>query len=102
MNIRVHMCVLSHSVVCDSLRPHGLQPTSLLCPWNFPGKNAGMGCHFLLQGIVPIQGLNLGLLHWQADFFPLAPPEKPQYVYMCNIFKNKIYAYAVIFNKIHI
>ena len=35
------------------LRPHGLQPTSLLCPWDFPGKDTGVGCHFLFQGIVP-------------------------------------------------
>ena len=37
------------SVVSDSLRPHGLEPTRLLHPWNFPGKSTGMGCHFLLQ-----------------------------------------------------
>ena len=41
--------------------------TSLLCPWNFPGKNTGVGCHFLLQGIFLTQGLNPHLLHWQAD-----------------------------------
>ena len=36
----------------------------LLCPWNFPGKNTGVGCHFLLPGVFPpIQGLNLCLLH---------------------------------------
>ena len=35
----------------------------LLCPWVFPGKDTGMGCHFLLQGIFPTQGSNLGLLH---------------------------------------
>ena len=40
---------VSRSVVADSLQPHGLQPTSLLCPWESPGKNAGVGCHFLLQ-----------------------------------------------------
>ena len=34
----------------------------VLCPWHFPGKNTGLGCHFLLQVIVPIQGLNLRLL----------------------------------------
>ena len=39
----------SHSVVSDSSRPRGLQPTRLLCPWNFPGKSAGVGCHCLLQ-----------------------------------------------------
>ena len=37
-------CVLSHSVVSDSLRPRGLYPARLLCPWNFSGKNAGVGC----------------------------------------------------------
>ena len=35
------------------LRPHGLQPARLLCPWNFPGKNAGVVCHFLLQRNLP-------------------------------------------------
>ena len=39
----------SHSVVSDSLRPHGLQPTRLLHPWGFPGKSTGVGCHCLLQ-----------------------------------------------------
>ena len=37
-------------------------PTRLLCPWDFPGKNTGVGCHFLIQGIFPTQGLNLSLL----------------------------------------
>ena len=35
----------------DSYWPHRLYPTQLLCPWNFPGKNPGVGCHFLLQGV---------------------------------------------------
>ena len=48
-------------------------PSRLLCPWNFPGKNTGVldnpgvGCHFLLQGLFPTQGMNpclLHLLHW--------------------------------------
>ena len=37
------------SVMSDSVRPHGLQPTRLLRPWDTPGKNTGVGCHFLLQ-----------------------------------------------------
>ena len=53
----------SRSVVSDSSRPHGLQPTRLLHPWDSPGKNTGVDCHFLLQGIFPTQGLNPGLLH---------------------------------------
>ena len=43
------LLVFSHSVVSSSLWPHGLQPTRLLCLWDFPGKNTGVGCHFLLQ-----------------------------------------------------
>ena len=39
----------THSVVSDSLQPSGLQPTRLLCPWDFLGKNTGVGCHFLLS-----------------------------------------------------
>ena len=38
----------SHSVVSDSQRPHGLQPTRLLCPWDCPGKSTGVGCQCLL------------------------------------------------------
>ena len=38
----------SRSVVSDSLRPLGLQPTRLLHPWDFPGKSTGVGCHCLL------------------------------------------------------
>ena len=45
----LHLCV-SHSVMSDSLGPHALQPTNLLCPWNSPGKNTGVGWHSLLQG----------------------------------------------------
>ena len=43
----------------------------LSCPSNFSGKNTGVGCHFLLQGIVPTQRLNRHLLHRQADSLPL-------------------------------
>ena len=69
------VCVISCPVISDSLQLHGLEPTRLLCPWDFPGKNTGLGCHFLLQGILRIQGLNpclLCLLHWQADSFLLS------------------------------
>ena len=45
----------------NSLWPHGLDPTRLLCPWDSPGKNTGVGSHFLLQGIFLSQGLNPGL-----------------------------------------
>ena len=48
--------------------------------WNFPGKTTGAGSHFLSQGILLTQELNLDLLcllHWQADSLPPAPPGKP-------------------------
>ena len=48
--------------LCATLR-YGPEPTRLLCPWDSPGKNTGVGCHALLQGIFPTQGLNSGLLH---------------------------------------
>ena len=74
-------CVRACSVVSDSLRPHVLEPTRLcLCPWNFPGKNTGIGCYFPLQGIFPTQGPDprlLGLLHWQASSFPLCHLRSP-------------------------
>ena len=55
----------------DSLWPDGLYPTRLLCPWDAPGKNPGVGCHSLLQGIFPTQGLNLGLLHCRQILYHL-------------------------------
>ena len=68
---------------------HGLQPARVFCPWNIPGRNTGVGCHFLLQGIFLTQGSNSHLLylqHWQANRLPQAPPGKPclfgnQYIY---------------------
>ena len=66
----VHVC----SVVSNSLQLHGEWPARLLCPWDSPDKNTGVGCHFLLQGIFLTQGSNLcllHLLHWQGDSLPL-------------------------------
>ena len=42
-------CTVSHSVMSDTLQPHGLRLTRLFCPWDFPGKNTGADCHFLLH-----------------------------------------------------
>ena len=46
---RSKQSIWSHSVVSDSSRPHGLQPTRPLHPWDLPGKSTGVGCHCLLQ-----------------------------------------------------
>ena len=56
----------------NSLQTPGLQSTRLLCPWNFPGKNTGMGCHSILQGIFLNQGSTLA-----GRFFTTEP--KPSF-----------------------
>ena len=70
------MKILGYTVVVWSLRrvslqPHRQQPTRLLGPWDSPGKNTGMGCRFLLQGIFLTQGLNSRLLHQAGRFFTI-------------------------------
>ena len=60
-------------VVSNSVIPWTIA-TRLLCPWDFPSKNTGVGYHFLFQGIFPTQGLNphrLVLLYWQTGSLPL-------------------------------
>ena len=59
------MCVLSNSVMSDSLQPNGLRPSRLLSV-ETSGREYWSACHFLFQGIFPIQVLNLHPLHWQA------------------------------------
>ena len=72
--------VLSRSVMSNLLRPQRLQPARPLCPWDSPGKNSGVGCHFLLQGIFPGQRCNLRLaclLHWQVGSLLAESSVKP-------------------------
>ena len=52
--------------------PPSTTTTRLLCPWDSPGKNTGVGCHFLPQGIFPVQGSNLGLPCRQTNSLPLS------------------------------
>ena len=68
-------CCVNHSVMSDSLRPHGLQPTRLLRPWDFSGKDTGVGCHVLLQGIFLTQGQNPGLLHCRRILYHMSTRE---------------------------
>ena len=72
-------CVLSHSAVSDSLHTSGPQPARLFCPWDFSGKNTGMGCHSLLQGIFLTQGIkprSPASPVLQADSLPTEPLRK--------------------------
>ena len=74
----------SRSVVSDSLRPHGLQPTRLLPPWDSPGKSTGVGCHFLLQNstvISTLQVLSLTIPNfWVFIFFTLNLDNNDKYL----------------------
>ena len=65
----------SRSVVSDSLRPCELWPAKLLCPWNSPGKNTGVGSHSLLQRIFPIQVSNPGFMHCRKILYRLSTRE---------------------------
>ena len=67
----------TRSVMSSSLGPHGLWPTRLLCPWNSLGKNTGVGCYSLLQGIFPTQGLNLGFQHCRQSLYQLSHQGSP-------------------------
>ena len=77
MCVCVCVCMFSCLVVSDSLRPHRLQPTGLLCPWDSPGKNIGVGCHLFLQRIFLTQGSNLGLQHCRQILYHLNYREVP-------------------------
>ena len=81
--------LFSHSVVVHSLRPHGLLPTRLLCPWDYPGMDTGVDCRSLLQGIIPTQGSKLHLLHWQVGSLSLEPSGKPLIWYPLVLFTQE-------------
>ena len=70
--------VLEEETVCQSLSharlfatPRTVACQAPLCPWDSPGKNTGVGCHFFLQGIVPTQESNPGLLHCRQILYSL-------------------------------
>ena len=73
----------SHSAVSDSLQPHGLQPIRLLSSWDFPGKNTGVGYHFLLQGDLPNPGIEPRFPALYTDTLPSETPGK------LNLWKKK-------------
>ena len=71
--------MLSHSLMSDSLWPHGLySPPGFSVHGDSPGKNIGVCCHALLQEIFPTQGLNPGLLHWRQILYHLSHQGSPR------------------------
>ena len=92
INLRciTHLCVcVSLSTVSDSLQLHELQPTRLLCPWSYPGKNIRVGSHSLLQGNPPDPGIQPWSPALQADSLPSEPPGKP-ITYLVVIFSTDL------------
>ena len=85
------MCVC----VCQSfshvhcLRHHALQPARLLCPWNSLGKNAGVGYHSLLQGVISTQGLNPSLPHCRQILYHLS-----HLMVLHFLLQNNLYVYG--------
>ena len=77
---------LSPSVASNSLQPHGLWPSKLLCPWDSPGNNTGVGSLSLLQGISPTRESNLGLLHCRQILSRLSHQGSPCVNYTSNSF----------------
>ena len=70
---------VSRSVM--SLHFHGLRCTRLLCPWDSPGVNTGVGCHAFLQGIFPTQGANPCLLHYRWILYYLSHQSHGNYMF---------------------
>ena len=87
------MCV-SCSVVSDSL-----QPTSLLCPWNSTGKNTGMSCHFLLQGIFPTQGLMWPNPHCRQMLLPSELLENPMVLSKHSESRQRLLKFFILSEK---
>ena len=78
MTIKGGCCaVLSHSVVSESLQPHGLQPARLLCPWGFSRQEYWSGLLCPSPGDLPIPGIEPRSSTLQTDSLPSEPPGKP-------------------------
>ena len=80
MIIKIESVSKSHSVLSDSLQPHGLYN-----PWTSPGQNTGVGSCSFLQGIFPTQKLNPGLLHFRRILYQLSHQGSPKFSYVSLI-----------------
>ena len=87
----------SRSVMSDSSRPHELQPTRLLCPWDFPGKSTGVGCHCLLL-FWKLEVLNQGVRRvgsfwrlWGKDPFHVSPSFREPAGNLCCCCKTPVF-----------
>ena len=94
--------VFSCSLMSDSSKPRGLLPARLLCPWNFPDKNTGVGCHFLDPdpedlpdpGIEPTSLVSPALA---GDSLPLCYLRSPVLVSLSNSYRILLSSFFVMF-----
>ena len=71
---------------CPTLcNPMDYKPVRLLCPWDSPGKNTGVGCHSLLWGIFLTQGSNPGLLHCRWILYHLSHQGERGVIVDCSL-----------------
>ena len=80
---------VTHSVLSNPLQPRGLQPTSILCPWDFPGKDTGVDWILFSKGIFLIQRRNPGLLHCRQILY--CPSHCPD---MISVQKGYCFSYS--------
>ena len=66
------LCTVSSKTISEDI-----STAQLLCPWDFLGKNTGVGCYFLLQENLPYLGIELQCAALQADSLPIEPLVKP-------------------------
>ena len=101
--IYTHLCVSAQ--LCPTLRPPGLQPTRLLCPWDSLGKNTGVGCHFFLQRIFLTQESNPRLCVSCTDtgfLYHCATREGCMYTYIYVYIPKTVDSYcAIVHGKVH-
>ena len=97
-HIYIHACVLNHFSHECLLQPYGLLPTRLLCPWDSPGKNTGVGCHVLLQRIFPTQrpySHLLQLLHCRQFLYRWAKRKAHVCVSLC-VYTDILYCFIFL------
>ena len=78
---------------CLTMWPHRLEPSRLLCPWGFPGKNTGVFSHFLLQGIFLTQRWNPALPYCRQSLYHLSQqesPELPSVQFSCSVVSDSL------------
>ena len=85
--------------LCD---PMDCSLTRFLCPWDFPGKNTGVDCHFLLQGIFPTQGWNPGLPHCRQKLYHRSHQGRSTFQVVCFKSALVLKGIGVVYQLLHL